>query len=88
MTTLQRTKIRTTPLSGGSPSLGPGCTGRPGAGAKRVVGDQSGQSTVEYALVLMGAAALAMLLISWATGTDVIGELFDTVFGGIIDGAR
>ncbi len=49
---------------------------------------QTGQSTVEYALVLMGAAALAMLLISWATGTDVIGRLFEAVFGGIIDGAR
>jgi len=46
-----------------------------------------GQSTVEYALVLLGAAALALLLVSWVTGTDVIGRLFDTVFGRILRGA-
>ena len=48
---------------------------------------QSGQSTVEYALVLLGAAALALLLLSWVTGSDVVGRLFETVFGGIIDSA-
>lgn len=43
---------------------------------------------MEYALVLLGAAALALLLLSWVTGTDVIGRLFETVFGGIIERAR
>lgn len=42
------------------------------------------QSTVEYALVLLGAAALALLLVSWVTGTDVIGRLFEAVFSRII----
>jgi hypothetical protein len=43
-----------------------------------------GQSTVEYALVLLGAAAVALLLVSWVTGTDVVGRLFDAVFGRIL----
>jgi hypothetical protein len=43
-----------------------------------------GQSTVEYALVLLGAAALALLVVSWATGTDVVGRLFDAVFSRIL----
>ncbi len=42
------------------------------------------QSTVEYALVLLGAAALALLLVSWVTGSDVVGRLFEAVFSRII----
>lgn len=42
------------------------------------------QSTVEYALVLLGAAALALLLVSWVTGTDVVGRLFEAVFSRIM----
>jgi hypothetical protein len=42
------------------------------------------QSTVEYALVLLGAAALALLVVSWVTGTDVVGRLFEAVFGRIL----
>jgi hypothetical protein len=48
---------------------------------------ERGQSTVEYALVLLGAAALALLLVSWVTGTDVIGRLFDLVFSRILSQA-
>ena len=29
-----------------------------------------GQTTAEYALVLLGAAAVALVLISWASGSD------------------
>ena len=43
-----------------------------------------GQSTVEYALVLLGAAAIALLVVSWVTGTDVVGRLFEAVFGRIL----
>lgn len=49
-----------------------------------VAGGVGGQSTVEYALVLLGAAALALLVVSWVTGTDVVGRLFDAVFGRIL----
>ncbi|MGI9579394.1 MAG: DUF4244 domain-containing protein [Microthrixaceae bacterium] len=48
------------------------------------LGRERAQSTVEYALVLLGAAALALLLVSWVTGTDVIGRLFDAVFSRIL----
>ena len=43
-----------------------------------------GQTTAEYALVILGAAALATLLITWATKTHAITKLFDTVIGKIL----
>jgi len=43
-----------------------------------------GQTTAEYALVILGAAALATLLITWATKSHAIGKLFDTVIGKIL----
>lgn len=45
---------------------------------------ESGQSTVEYAILLLGAAAVAMLVVAWVGRSDVIGRLFDAVFGRII----
>ena len=42
---------------------------------------ESGQASVEYALVLLGAALVATLLISWATKTNLIDALFDHVLG-------
>lgn len=50
--------------------------------------NDSGQATTEYALVLLGAAVIALLVIAWATdggGAGRIGELFDTVLSGILD---
>jgi len=46
-----------------------------------------GQATAEYALVLLGAALIALLLIAWATaggGAGKIGQLLDTVLDTII----
>ena len=43
---------------------------------------QQGQATAEYALVLLGAALVALLLIAWATaggGGGKIGQLLDRV---------
>lgn len=48
---------------------------------------EAGQATAEYALVLLGAAAIALLLVAWATGSGMIGELFDAVVGQLIDKA-
>ena len=42
---------------------------------------EHGQATAEYALVLLGAAAVALLVVSWATKTNVVGRLLDVVFG-------
>ena len=45
---------------------------------------QAGQSTVEYALVLLGAAAVALALVAWVTRTDAVSRLFDAVVGRIL----
>ncbi|HEX2850802.1 MAG TPA: DUF4244 domain-containing protein, partial [Acidimicrobiales bacterium] len=45
--------------------------------------DDRGQATAEYALVLLGAAAVALLVVSWATKTNLVGRLLDTVFGSL-----
>jgi Flp pilus assembly pilin Flp len=42
--------------------------------------DERGQATAEYALVLLGVAAVALLIVSWATHTNKIGDLFDGIF--------
>ena len=44
----------------------------------------AGQTTAEYALVLLAAAAIAALLIAWATRSGAIGKLFDAVLDHVI----
>jgi hypothetical protein len=39
-----------------------------------------GQATVEYVLVLIGVAAIALLVAAWAASTGKIGALLDRVF--------
>jgi len=51
--------------------------------AIRKRGDR-GQTTAEYALVLLGAAAIALLLVAWATKTNRIGKLLDFVVDQIV----
>lgn len=49
---------------------------------------QSGQATTEYALVLLAAALIGLLVIAWATtggGAAAIGSLFDRVIQSVID---
>ena len=49
-----------------------------------------GQATTEYALILLVAAVIALLVLAWATaggGAGKIGSLFDTVFTDIFDRA-
>jgi len=53
----------------------------------RARGDR-GQATTEYALVLLAAALVALLVIAWATaggGAAKIGRLFDRVIDAVID---
>jgi Flp pilus assembly pilin Flp len=45
---------------------------------------EAGQTTAEYALVILGAAAVATLLVTWATGSDAITRLFDSVIDKIV----
>ena len=44
-----------------------------------------GQSTAEYALVLLGAAGVALLLIAWATKTDKVTRLLNGVIDRVLD---
>lgn len=49
---------------------------------------QRGQATTEYALVLLAAALVGVLVIGWATaggGAAAIGRLFDRVIESVID---
>ena len=54
------------------------------ASARLRLRDQRGQTTAEYALVLLGAAGVALLLLGWATQSGAIGQLFDAVMDGVI----
>jgi hypothetical protein len=45
---------------------------------------ERGQSTAEYALVILGAVAIATLLITWATGSHAISQLFDSVIEKVL----
>ena len=56
--------------------------------SSRLDRDEGGQSTVEYALVLLGAAAIALLLVAWATKTNRVGKLLDLVFDQLVDRAE
>lgn len=49
---------------------------------RRGAGDR-GQATAEYALVVLGAAAVAMLLIAWATSTGKMSTLLNKVVDSV-----
>jgi hypothetical protein len=47
-----------------------------------------GQATTEYALVLLAAALVGVLVVGWATsggGAAAIGRLFDSAIDSVID---
>ena len=52
--------------------------------ASRIAAGEAGQSTAEYALVILGAVAIATLLITWATGSHAISQLFDSVISKVL----
>ena len=54
----------------------------PGA-LRRVLSGDRGQTTSEYALVLLAAGTIAMLLVGWAQGNGAIGGLFDAVLARV-----
>ena len=51
-----------------------------------VARDERGQTTAEYALVIIAAAAIAGLLLAWATKTHAISNLLDRVIDLILPG--
>ena len=50
----------------------------------RLARRSGGQSTAEYALVLLGAATVAIVFIAWAGKSSRIGKLFDAVLDTVI----
>ena len=49
---------------------------------------ESGQATTEYALVLLAAAFVGLLVFGWATtgaGATTVGRLFDRIMRAVID---
>ena len=58
-------------------------------GGRAIVGnlsrlrDERGQTSAEYALVLLGAATVALLIALWARETDALGNLLDSIFDTI-----
>jgi len=67
--------VLTGPLTPGAPAL------------RRGRGDR-GQATTEYALVLLAAALVALLVVAWATaggGAAKIARLFNRVIDSVID---
>jgi hypothetical protein len=60
----------------------------PGAAPHPPLRGDRGQATTEYALVLLAAALVALLVVAWATaggGAAKIGRLFDRVIDAVID---
>jgi Flp pilus assembly pilin Flp len=46
--------------------------------------DDEGQTTAEYALVLLGAATVALVVVTWATRSGKITALLDGVIDQIL----
>ncbi len=46
--------------------------------------DERGQSTAEYALVILGAVGVASLLIAWAVKSNAISRLFDVIVDKVL----
>ncbi|MCU1496665.1 MAG: hypothetical protein JWM47_618 [Acidimicrobiales bacterium] len=69
-------------------SLGQALARRVGSLSERRADGESGQATAEYALVLLGAAAVALLFAAWAAKSGKIGQLFDVVVDRLVKDAR
>jgi hypothetical protein len=52
----------------------------------RVFAREDGQTTAEYALVLLAAAAVAFVLIAWAQSSGKLPQFFDSIIDDITSG--
>ena len=58
---------------------------------RRMSDDERGQGTVEYVLVMLAVAAVAVVLISWAksgSGKSALSGLFSDIVGWVASAAR
>ena len=58
-----------------------------GAAGERLA-DQAGQTTAEYALVILAAAAVAVVLIAWARSSGRLPAFFDDIIDQVSNSAR
>jgi Flp pilus assembly pilin Flp len=49
---------------------------------------EEGQATAEYALVILAAAAVALVLIAWARSSGKLPAFFDNIIDQIINSAQ
>jgi Flp pilus assembly pilin Flp len=61
------------------PPAAPSLDGPVGRARRRAAGDDRGQASAEYGLVVIVAATIAAALIAWATQTGAITGFFDAV---------
>jgi Flp pilus assembly pilin Flp len=52
----------------------------------RLIAEEDAQTTAEYALVILGAAAVAGALIAWAAGGKAVKDFFSKVFEKLTSG--
>ncbi|MFP3901956.1 MAG: hypothetical protein ACLFXM_13970 [Acidimicrobiia bacterium] len=52
----------------------------------RLTGDDRGQSTAEYGLVILAAGGIALGVIAWAGKTGTFTGLFESVVGNLTEG--
>jgi Flp pilus assembly pilin Flp len=50
--------------------------------------EEEGQTTAEYALVILAAAAIAVVLIAWARSSGKLPAFFDSVIDSVIGDAN
>lgn len=50
----------------------------------RIGGRERGQTTAEYALVILAAAAIAIVLLAWARSSGKLPEFFDRIIDRIV----
>lgn len=77
------------PERGQTTAESPSVTGaervRAGTESVPVVDSERGQTTAEYALVILGAAAVALLVLAWATDTGMVSTLLNKVIRSVAD---
>jgi Flp pilus assembly pilin Flp len=57
--------------------------GQAGSGLRGVLIRQEGQTTAEYALVILAAAAVAVVLIAWAKSSGKLPAFFDQIIDDV-----
>lgn len=57
-----------------------------GRGRRDLMRDDRGQTTAEYALVLVAVAVVAAAFMTWAGGSGRIADLFEAVMARLLSG--